>query len=32
LYRTGDLGEVDFFEVLVDVRGDGTRHGCFCDD
>ena len=29
-YRPGDLAEVDFFEVLVDVAGTRARRGCFC--
>lgn len=28
VYRPGDLGEVDFFEVLVDLGGGGQRRGC----
>ena len=27
-YRPGDLAEVDFFEVLVDVVGRAARRGC----
>ena len=29
VYRPGDLGEVDFFEVLVDVAGRRRKAGMF---
>jgi hypothetical protein len=31
-YRPGDLADVDFFEVFVDVDGTRPKRGCsYCD-